>query len=152
MFGVWKPWVWTAWIRVCCLIPSIFAYIYPPKLPSVVGKKDQPHGGPSGILTKKMNQKLCSALFQDCFPSFQKYGHFMPFWCDVNPPLMDLKILLVGTPSLPFISKMDARSWRQEQYASMIVPWYCRCIKKTRWWQLKYFLFSTLIGEMIQFD
>ena len=39
-------------------------------------------------------------------------------------------------------------SWKLEIHVHG--PFYS--YRKTRWWQLKYFLFSPLPGEMIQFD
>ena len=153
MFGVWKPWVWTAWIRVCCLIPSIFAYIYPPKLPSFVGKKTSPIEE-SGICYQKMNQnfvRLCSRMF----PSFSEVlGHFMPLWCK-PPPDDGYWRFLVCVRSLPLLPKWIHAAGARSNTLAWLNLGTAAVLKKTlfsRWWQLKDFLFSPLFGEMIQFD
>ena len=47
-----------------------------------------------------------------------------------------------------FYQHLDSRKKRSEK----VVKWMYLEIPGTRWWQLKYFLFSSLPGEMIQFE
>ena len=52
--------------------------------------------------------------------------------------------LLKSIPSLNFLMRQIPAAFVFAQFPSMILL--------TRWWQLKNVLFSSLFGEMIQFD
>ena len=51
-------------------------------------------------------------------------------------------------PNWNWFGKKHRVGWKLEIHVHG--PFYS--YRKTRWWQLKYFLFSPLPGEMIQFD